>query len=234
MPTRRTTAKQVRHDAAEIAHLRPHTGHASNADESAHRSSANQLSYAANFTKGVEHDPTQFDQVKPERYRQFLRALTSGTPEALESLDVSPIPPGDRRNFVNPQAGLAFDLQGPDSDALILAPAPRLDSAEMAAEMAELYWMALLRDVNFIDFGTGNNTDAGPDTSNDAAQSLSAFADFHGPKQGGTVTPATLFRGFTPGDLTGPYVSQFLLQPVQFGTLQFNQRQLTAKKASTT
>jgi len=156
MPTRRTTAKQLRHDAAEIAHLRPHTGHVSNADESAHRSSNNQLSYIANFTKGVEHDPSRFDEVKPGRYRQFLRALAASTPEAFESLDVSPVPSTDRRNFVNPQAGLAFDLQGPDPDALALVPAPRLDSAEMAAEMAELYWMALLRDVNFIDFGTGS------------------------------------------------------------------------------
>jgi hypothetical protein len=100
----------------------------------------------------------------------------------------------------------------------------------MAAEMAELYWMALLRDVNFIDFGTGANTDAGLDTTSDAAQSLSGFSDFRGPKQAGAVTPATLFRGFTPGDLVGPYVSQFLLKPVQFGTLRFNQRQLTAEQ----
>jgi hypothetical protein len=40
--------------------------------------------------------------------------------------------------------------------------------------------------------------------------------------------PATLFRGFTPGDLAGPYVSQFLLRPVVFGTFRFLQRQRTA------
>ena len=53
------------------------------------------------------------------------------------------------RPLVNPQAGLAFDLEGPDSHAIILRPAPRVDGAENSAEMAELYWMALARDVPF-------------------------------------------------------------------------------------
>lgn len=235
MTPRRKRSQQVRHDAAEVATLRTHPVQATNADEQELRgpATANFPSYVGNFTKGLEHDPTRFDEVNPERYRELVRTLTSGSPDAFEDLNLSlpTVPPADRRKLVNPQAGLAFDLQGPDGHASTLPPAPRLGSAEMAAEMAELYWMALLRDVSFIDFGTGANTDAGPDSTADASQSLSAFSDFRGPKDtGGAVTPATLFRGFTPGDLTGPYVSQFLLKPVQFGTLQFNQRQLTAKK----
>jgi hypothetical protein len=39
--------------------------------------------------------------------------------------------------------------------------------------------------------------------------------------------PGTLFRGFTPGDLTGPYVSQFLLHDVPYGALTITQRQRT-------
>jgi hypothetical protein len=31
------------------------------------------------------------------------------------------------------------------------------------------------------------------------------------------VTPSTLFRGFTGEDLIGPYVSQFLLKPFNYG-----------------
>lgn len=97
--------------------------------------------------------------------------------------------------------------------------------------MAELYWMALLRDVNFTDYGTGAGADTGPNTTADAATSLTNdFTQFTGPRDAaGSVTPATLFRGSTLGDLAGPYVSQFLLKPVVFGTLRFNQRQRTAK-----
>jgi hypothetical protein len=32
---------------------------------------------------------------------------------------------------------------------LVIPPAPRIDGFEAACEMAELYWMALCRDVNF-------------------------------------------------------------------------------------
>jgi hypothetical protein len=92
--------------------------------------------------------------------------------------------------------------------------------------------MALLRDVSFTDFGTGAGTDAaGPNSSADAADALTDdFTAFRGPRDPATdrVTPATLFRGFTRGDLLGPYVSRFLLKRIVFGTLRFNQRQRTA------
>jgi hypothetical protein len=52
--------------------------------------------------------------------------------------------------LTNPQAGLAFDLEGPDAQAVTQPPAPRFDSKQAAAEMRELYWMALARDVPFI------------------------------------------------------------------------------------
>ncbi len=35
---------------------------------------------------------------------------------------------------------------------------------------------------------------------------------------GGAVTPATLFRGQSPGDLVGPYISQFLWKIAPYGT----------------
>jgi hypothetical protein len=39
-----------------------------------------------------------------------------------------------------------------------------------------------------------------------------------GPKVGGKVTTATLFRGQAPGDLVGPYLSQFLWKTAPYGT----------------
>ena len=37
------------------------------------------------------------------------------------------------------------------------------------------------------------------------------------PRSTGVVTPQTLFRGFTTEDIIGPYVSQFLLRPFNYG-----------------
>ena len=49
-------------------------------------------------------------------------------------------------------AGLTFDLEGFDAQALTMPPAPTLDSPEVAAEISEVYLQALLRDVHFSQF----------------------------------------------------------------------------------
>jgi len=215
---RRSQALQVRREAAALAFQRQPPAHINNGEEADYRSAANQLSYIANFSKGLHHNA--LGEVVPEDYRALLHAIDSQQPQDFEAM-----PQGvavNAQKFTSPQAGLSFDLEGPDSHSVTLPPAPRIDSAEMAAEMAELYWMALLRDVNFTDYLPATLIVA------QTAASMSAFSGFTGPKIGGVVTPESLFRGFTPGDLIGPYISQFLLQPIKYGTLRFTQRQQTA------
>jgi hypothetical protein len=94
---------------------------------------------------------------------------------------------------------------------------PALASSWRAGEMVEDYWLALLRDVNFTDYATSAS-------SAEAISEMNQLGDFRGPKLKAEVTPQTLFRGCTPGDLAGPYVSQFLLLPVRFGALHVNQQ----------
>src|SRR5262249_9802418 len=94
---------------------------------------------------------------------------------------------------------------------------PTFSSAEEAGEMAEVYWQALTRDVPFSAYDTNPLTLA-------SAADLSRFSDFRGPKTGGIVTPATLFCGNTPGDLIGPYLSQFLWMDVPYGATIIVQR----------
>ena len=53
---------------------------------------------------------------------------------------------------------------------------------------------------------------------------LSHFSDFRGPRNGFFVTPGTLFRGNTTGDLVGPYLSQFLWADIPMGALRISQR----------
>ena len=40
-------------------------------------------------------------------------------------------------------------------------------------------------------------------------------------KIGGKVTPQSLYRGFTAGDLIGPYISQLFIQPFSYGLMPF-------------
>ncbi len=53
------------------------------------------------------------------------------------------------RAWESQSAGLAFELEGPDAQAVTMPPAPKLGSAELTAEIAEVYVQALLRDTPF-------------------------------------------------------------------------------------
>lgn len=60
------------------------------------------------------------------------------------------------RAWESQSAGLAFDLEGPDAQAVTMPPAPEVGSSELTAEMAEVYVQALLRDTPFNAMSAGN------------------------------------------------------------------------------
>jgi hypothetical protein len=141
----------------------------------------------------------------PPHYQALLCACASGAPGEWDA-----VPLGGSRPLTDPQSGLAFEMEGTDSQQLMIPPAPSVASAQRAGEMVEDYWMALLRDVPVTSFF--DNT-----LAQCACADLNKLSDFRGPKVGSKVTPGTLFRGFTSGDLMGPYVSQFFLKSFNFG-----------------
>lgn len=55
------------------------------------------------------------------------------------------------RKWESPLGGLNSDITGPCIGGVSLPPAPALGSSELAAEMAEVYAMALMRDISFSD-----------------------------------------------------------------------------------
>jgi membrane-associated phospholipid phosphatase len=166
----------------------------------------------SNYSKGLPHQAN--GEVVPSAYNSFLNAIQTGKPADFEA-----IPMGGDRKLTNPQAGLAFDLQGTDACAMIQQPAPAFASGENGAEIAENYWMALLRDIPFTEYAINPVAFA-------AARDLTLFgADFKGPRNGfGVVTPDQLFRGLTVGDALGPYMSQFWYLPCNFGANPVSQK----------
>ena len=96
-------------------------------------------------------------------------------------------------------------------------PAPEFGSAEQAAELAELYWQALARDVAFADYPTDP-------VATKACEDLSRLSGYRGPKRQGRVDATTLFRGSTAGDLAGPYLSQFLVRPIPLTPVSVEQK----------
>lgn len=162
------------------------------------------------YSKGLPHNA--LGEVNLAAYESLRTALRSGRPEDFERITL-----GGGARLTNPQAGLAFALEGPDAAAFAQQPAPAFASAEEASEIAENYWMALTRDVSFLDYDSDALVAA-------AAADLSAMSDFRGPKVAGQVTPATLFRAGLQGDLVGPYLSQFLWLDTPFGAEQIDRR----------
>ncbi|MEO1014360.1 MAG: vanadium-dependent haloperoxidase [Pseudomonadota bacterium] len=166
--------------------------------------------FRASFTKALPHDAQGL--VDGRAYRQLLDALKSG-----QSSDFEQVPMAGDRRLVNPQAAYRFELTGRDGAATFMRPAPAYAGAETAAEMGEVYWKALCRDVPFADFETSPLIAA-------AVNDLNAFSETVGPKEGDAVTVRTVFRGDTPGDLEGPYISQFLIKDVPYGNSTIVQR----------
>ncbi len=210
-------SEELRTNVAEVESHLPIPSHQDNGDEARY---SNKI---GNYTKNLRHDP-HTGEVDPEAYEGLIAALSSGRFSDFESLATNGYfgcsDPALQRRLVDPGSGYAFDLEGTDSHQLGLQPAPAFASAQEAGEMAELYWMSLLRDVNFANYASSS-------LAQEAADDLSNLSDFRGPKISGRVTPQTLFRDKYPGCAVGPYVSQFLLQPVNFGSQRIDTRMQT-------
>jgi len=199
-------AYRLRVDAARFQRNQPQPSQRSNGDERRYRDE----DFIGSFSKTLPHDA--FGHVDPAAYKALLRAMNTADPEKFAA-----IPQGGLAKLSNPQSAFAFQTDGADSHHLGVRVPPALASAEEAAEMAEIYWLALTRDVPFASYDTDPGIAA-------AAASLSTFSDFRGPKVAGRVTPATIFRGTTPGELTGPFISQFLARDIQYGPYLVPQR----------
>ncbi len=154
--------------------------------------------FGTSFTKGLPHDDfgkpsdnthyrafvEQINQQDAEDFDRLPRGIGAGHPPrarreggAADGSDIA------WRGWESPRSGHYFDLQGPDADVLGMPPAPALGSSELTAEMAEVYALALLRDVPFADIAdpVGNATAPGTGTRVgdvlDAMRKLPWFAD---------------------------------------------------------
>jgi hypothetical protein len=71
----------------------------------------------ASYSKALPHNND--GTVVLSAFAALTKAVKSGDPD-----DFNAIPMGGDFRLTNPQAGLAFDLEGPDAHALVQPPAP--------------------------------------------------------------------------------------------------------------
>jgi hypothetical protein len=170
---------------------------------------------------------------------------TSVVPLEMESRrgPTAATPVGAQRRLVDPQGGLAYQLEDVAISQFAAPQPPALASADETAEIVELYWQSLVRDIPFINWGTDPTIAAAIADLNQhfkwyaglppqeivppgfparlqplgfPTQPMTPLGQVPGPNN--NITLQTLFRGFTKGDQMGPYLSQFLLHDAPFGS----------------
>jgi len=175
--------------------------------------------------------------------QQALDDQASSVPnESQARLGITAQAANTQRRLVDPQGGLAYQLENIAVTQLAAPPAPTLASADTAAEMVELYWESLTRDVSFINWGSDQTIAAAisdlnarfkfyaglpqyeivppgrsprPEPRGFPTQPMTPLGQIPGPSN--LITLKTLFRGFTKGDQTGPFLSQFLIKDTPYG-----------------
>ncbi|MEM9316757.1 MAG: hypothetical protein AAGA95_19275, partial [Pseudomonadota bacterium] len=197
-------AKRQRDLATEVSRLTPQARTLANGEENDHGGT-----FPANFTKGLLHN--EFGILsEAQDYRCFVEAINSEDSTLFEKA----VPTAEDRQsggtlfnctvtgtcsstsaepawrgWESPRSGHCYDLQGPDAGAVGMAPAPRVGSSELSAEMAEVYGLALLRDVPFSEIqsggasqllGSGFGTDTATASANDVAGWLASMAFYTG------------------------------------------------------
>src|SRR5262249_54852356 len=166
------------------------------------------------FAKALPHNDA--GEVDAEAFATFVSVLSSGDPNGFETIPRDPTAAVDLND---PQATYAFDLVGLDAAATRLDPPPAFASAQMATDMAEVYWRSLTRDVPFRDYETDPLVAV-------AVSDLNAFTEPRTLRAGEKPTPATVFRGGTRGDIIGPYLSQFLWFDIPYGIKTIEQSEV--------
>ena len=166
--------------------------------------------FIASATKGLLH--SQLGLVDIPSYQSVLTAVYSQKHSDAEAIIL-----GYGRKLVDLEAGFAYDLEGGDSHTFTSAPPPAFASELAGVEMIELYWQAACRDVPFAQWSTDPTIGA-------AAAEINTLTAYQGPRDAsGQVTAANVFRGTAPGCTVGPYISQYLLQTINFGSTPWEQ-----------
>ena len=189
---------------------------------------------------GTENTPSQ-DQADQQRAASDQATSVPNEPQARLGI-TSTTAAGTQRRLVDPQGGLAYQLEDIAVSQLAAPPAPALASADEAAEMVELYWASLVRDIPFINWGTDPTIAAAISDLNARFKFYAGLPQFEivppgftarreprgfptqpmtplgqTPGPANNVTLQTVFRGFTRGDQMGPFLSQFIIRDAPYG-----------------
>jgi len=180
--------------------------------------------FSGNYSKGLLHDNLGIPNAAA--YLSLRNAMHTGKHADFDHIIVGTPGGGPNSRLNCPQGALAFDLEGLDSHATVIPASPTTRSSQTAAEQVEHYWGSLLADVPFTEYGTDPLVgQAVADMNNMSFLSSPSNHQFPYP-----VTRQNLFRGQVlvgDGNVKGPYISQFMMQPIFYGAQPLSQQYRT-------
>ncbi|GKS68345.1 phosphoesterase [Nitrosomonas sp. PY1] len=209
---------------------------------------ASEIPFIGNFHKTLPHN--EYGEVDASAYREFKNTclqIEAGAPKNFESVprgSLSPIfhPDSDKTailtgaKFTNPLSGAATETHGPDPKNLEMLPAPGILSDSMAAEMIELYWMALLRDLPLASLAKDSMAQIAVAEIKDAFDTALTNDKTTGrlrigldlPQANGAldIRQETIFRCGLHDEEYGPLVSQFFMRNIPYGVQTIDPRQV--------
>ncbi|CAN0451866.1 unnamed protein product [Ascophyllum nodosum] len=172
------------------------------------------------FHKSLPHDA--LGQVDPDAFAILQDCILNGDFDICEGVPVG----NSEGRGGPPRQSYRCVCHRHIRSATTIPPVPTLSSPELAAQLAEVYWMALARDVPFMQYGTDDITVT-------AAANLAGMEGFPNLDavsigSGGTVDPfSQLFRATFVGVETGPFISQLLVQNFTIDSIEVEPKQTT-------
>src|ERR1022692_2466299 len=159
---RAQNAYLLRETAAHFQSQRPAASQATNGDEALYPN------LIGTFGKGLLH--SQLGEVNLAAYQSMTHAIST-----QKHSDFTNIQLGYGRKLVNIESSFTYDLEGGDPHTITIAVPPAFASAQAAADMVEIYWQALARDVPFAQW-------SGSTIVQNAAAALNSLAAYQGPR----------------------------------------------------
>ena len=185
--------------------------------------------YVALFTKTLAHSAVDGSLSVPTDYTNMRRGIVKNDQPLLASVPLASGPGNPK--LVSPLSSWTQPLHTPPPCQIPLVPPPALASETAAAEMVEVYAMAVARDVAFVDYATDPQITQLLGATYVNSPAVLAGLLYRPP--GAVFTAQTLFRGSAVGSSLGPYISQLLYFNVPEGGLVLSQRyrRLVARSA---
>jgi len=165
------------------------------------------------FSKSLPHDAN--GNVNKRQLFKLIESCRNGNIKQMNSVKI-----GGTLKLHSCSNVMTRELFGRFKPETLLGVPPRVTSRTAGAEMVDLYWRALTRDVLYSDWPTSPLIAA-------AIQDLNACGSaYKGPKP---VTITNIFRGRGDGVDIGPLVSQFLFLSFSQGSISIKQLRASAQ-----